>query len=368
MNISIGVKALSESLYRLLPLARSKALPIASNFLLSAGNGKLIIISTNTEVWAEQYVEADVKEDGIVCVNAQILYDFISSVMLDELNLVSEGEHLSITAEGIDVTISGTDHTDFPTVDNFESDNAGLFSINPDLLINSIAQVSDVVSDDHARMPLTGIYMHTFDKHLYVVATDGYRLAQQKIMPIDCQVALLVPPSATSTVRKLFSKLDGDITIDSSETLIIFSNKHGKVTSRMIDAKYPPYSKLIPSNYVSRITVSREEVQNVIKSVSTFTNKETHSVVANISQLDQSVTFTANGHSSGSATLLVNGIADGEDESLRLNAVYVLNALSHIKADDVSIDTNGQGGPVIFREDIDGEKSSYLHLVMPLKY
>ncbi len=47
---------------------------------------------------------------------------------------------------------------------------------------DGLAQVMVAVSNDTTRSALTGVYFNTFEDGLYLAATDGYRLAERKIL------------------------------------------------------------------------------------------------------------------------------------------------------------------------------------------
>ena len=56
------------------------------------------------------------------------------------------------------------------------------FVIGVDEFKDGLAQVMVAVSNDTTQSALTGVYFNTFEDGLYLAATDGYRLAERKIL------------------------------------------------------------------------------------------------------------------------------------------------------------------------------------------
>lgn len=143
--------------------------------------------------------------------------------------------------------------------------------------------------------------------------------------------------------------------------------KHGgtELVCRLIDARFPDYKVVIPSDNPYKMTVNRSAFQNALRRVSVFSNKSTNQVALSITgselQLSsQDVDFSFEGNERMACQY------DGEDLQIAFNAKFLIEMLSGADSDEINMElsTATKAGIIKPVEEAEGEK--LLMLVMPL--
>src|SRR5690606_12081099 len=114
------------------------------------------------------------------------------------------------------------------------------------LLKKALQQVVVAVSGDEARPVLTGVYFHSFEGSLYIVATDSYRLAERLLIKkTDQDISLLIPGSAMQDLLRILGDGDEAVSVSYDDQQVLFTVGEVELVSRLIEGSYPDYRKLI---------------------------------------------------------------------------------------------------------------------------
>jgi DNA polymerase-3 subunit beta len=106
-------------------------------------------------------------------------------------------------------------------------------------------------SDEETRFYLNGILLHDVGEGLAAVATDGHRLCRLVIpgaAGLSSDYKLLIPNAAVEIARKILRDKDSErVVLRRSRTLLEIATARATFVSRLIDASYPAYERLIPN-------------------------------------------------------------------------------------------------------------------------
>ena len=109
------------------------------------------------------------------------------------------------------------------------------YEIDVEDLKKAIVQTKLAVSSDVTRAVLTGVYWHNYEGSLYLAATDGYRLAEKRLIKSGInEVSAIIPASTLAEV----SKSVGDekrITVLFDDSQVCFKTGDMEIVSRLID-------------------------------------------------------------------------------------------------------------------------------------
>src|SRR5690606_21657450 len=158
------------------------------------------------------------------------------------------------------------------------------WNVNGKLLKTALQQVVVAASNDEARPVLTGVYLHTFEGNLYMVATDSYRLAEKRLQADKNDIRLLIPASALQDLLRLVSDTEGDVTVTHDDQQVLFQVGDVELVTRLIEGNYPDYRKLIPKDFATSAKVKRADITNVTKVSSLFARESAGSVTINLDQ------------------------------------------------------------------------------------
>ena len=208
MEIKVTQEKLAKALNTVSRIAVGRTtLPILNNVLIRVDNKKVSLTTTNLDMAVIDYLPVSESKDGVVTVPARLLAEFVSNL--------PKGENITIKAEDTKVTISANKYTsvingaladDFPELPEINEKDAVTFKMGVDEFKNGLNQVTIASSNDLTRPALTGIYFNTYDVILAVAATDGYRLAERKLInKVESEVMAVVPATSIQEVMRSIS-------------------------------------------------------------------------------------------------------------------------------------------------------------------
>lgn len=135
------------------------------------------------------------------------------------------------------------------------------------------------VGREETRYYLNGIFLQSIADRLISVATDGLRLIRTSIVAREFSVdrSCIVPAPAVVALRKLLAQIESErILIRRSQRLIEFSAPEFCFVSRLIDATYPDYQRIIPEPSPNTASCSRSELLSALTRMRAAATVETH--------------------------------------------------------------------------------------------
>lgn len=364
MKLSIKQDNLAKALNVVGRVATARVgLPILANVLIRTDENKLIVAATNLEVAIITKLNAQIKEQGAIAVPARLLTEFVGNLPHTNIDLETDETKLKISAGGYKSVINSTVADDYPALPNSAEENS--FTIAADLLKSAISGVALVAGNDVTRPILTGVYFYSTDGQMYMAATDGYRLAERKMIELDNDFAAIIPSSTLADVTRLINN-EKEITVKYNDEQITFVTGETSITSRLIDGKYIDYQQLIPTQTNFTITVDRADFIKITKVAELFARETAGSIIIEGNPTEKTLSVRSITSQLGENTSSIEAdieASGGEDCMVSLNSKYLLDALNCIDGEKVAMKFNGKLSPVLLM----GQDDSYRHIIMPVK-
>jgi DNA polymerase-3 subunit beta len=360
MKLKAYKKDLQEALKKV--ISKKKAsLPILTNFLLKAEDGKLTIHGTDLEVYTIYSIYADIEEEGSVCVNAKKLIDISKVLGKDELSIYTDKENLKITSGKTKYSLSTFEPDDYPLLESFPSDS---LLISGKELLNGISKTIYAVSKDSSRFALNGVCFSFNGNELEIVSTDGHRLALYNMQTGGkLEGKYIVPVKALNELKKLLSDIE-DVEVAASESNIFFKGINYMLSSRLIDGIFPDYKQVIPNNFNIETTLPKADLIGSIKRVA-IAEEDENKPIRMLLTKNKMIVSTASRISTdiyGEDEIDIN--YDGQEFEIGFNGKYILEAVDKIDSDNVIIKfINKDSQTVIIPEN---QEEKYLAIVMPM--
>lgn len=361
MKLQVTQENLNKALNNVARVASSRnALPILSNVLVKTVDNRVCVAATNLNIAITHYIGSKVKEEGSITVPAKLLQEFVSSLPSGVIDFEVEDTKIHITTPSYNSTINGSPTEDYPVMPKIE--NGVSWTITSTKLKKALQQVVVAASSDDTRPVLTGVYFYTLNGSLYVVATDSYRLAERRVIPLKQEVSLLIPASAVADLLRIIGDKDQTVSITHDDQQVLFEIEDIELVTRLIDGKYPPYRSLIPDKFETMAQISRDKLANITKVSSLFARESAGSVTLNADEDKKQISIQSVASQLGENTATAEAEVDGSG-SITLNSRYITDALNVVDDKQVSICFNGRVEPCIIK----GTDKDYIHVVMPLK-
>lgn len=339
-------------------------LPILSNFLLEAKGGRLIVSATDLEIGISSSIPVNVEKEGITTIPAKNFTDLLSNLGSQKITLVLDGETLRLSGEKIKASFQTIPPEDFPKL--YEEKGEEFITIKKTQIEKYILRVVFAAAQDSSRPALSGVLLDKEKNEALLVATDGYRLSMQKNVfktKEELGKPLVVP---SRIIRELISIKEDDETVkvfvSEKNNQVLFSQGDTILVGRLINAEYPEYQKIIPTDFSTKADVNKEELLNAIKICSVFA-RETANIIK-IAVGKNKIVVSANSPAVGEDAVEVEAATNGEENEIAFNAKYLLDILTSLDAESLVFEMTGPLNPGVFKIKQD---NSFLHLIMPIR-
>lgn len=363
MKVTVTQENLNKALGVVSRVASSKtSLPVLNNILLRTENNRLLLAATNLEVAITEHIGAKVISEGAITIPARLLSEFIANLPKGNVDLKVDGSKLHISSDKYVSTINGMPADEFPALPEITS--AHTLSINTELLKTAISQTVLAASSDDTRPVLTGVLCHVHEGSLYLAATDGYRLAERRLVKATEDVRALIPASTLNDVARVVPEDCDEVVMLFDDSQVRFRMNDIEVTSRLIEGNFPDYRQLIPKETEIHALLTRTEFARVTKIASLFARESGGSVTVTTDQQKQLLSIHSIASQLGENTSEATAEIDSEG-SVTLNSRYLMEALGCFDQERIKFGFSGKLAPCVL-SDVDSG-GDYQHIVMPLR-
>ena len=350
-------------------IERKNTLPILSNVLLEVKDSRLSIVATDLDlVFYDEITDLKIIQDGSTTTSATVLHDLLRKLPsnLDVIFTLKDENKLSISAESSKFNLLCLPVDNFPNFsDNFNSEG---ISLNRKDFLSLLNKTKISMSNDETRHYLNGIFLHTTEangkSYLTGVATDSHRLSSSS-MPLENGMKFkpfILPKKTIFQLCNLLEESGEKIILFSSDTKIQFKIGNSKITSKVIDGKFPDYKKVVPTNNSKILSVNVKDLINSVERVITVSIDRKEGVKITLDK--DNIQLFVNSSSSGEGKETLKANYSSEQFTVSFNSRYLLDIASEIENEKIIIKLNDAVSPVLIQDNSD--KYSY-YVIMPMK-
>ncbi|MCC7199462.1 MAG: DNA polymerase III subunit beta [Gammaproteobacteria bacterium] len=335
---------------------RRQTMPILANVLLSVRQGKLLVTATDLEVELVAEARVDSVVDGEITVPGRKLFDICRSLPEKVVVQVSlEGDKVTVKAGRSRFSLSSLPAGDFPIIDEIHVQQ--VIEVGQDDIARLIDKTEFSMAQQDVRYYLNGMLLETDGKMLRTVATDGHRLAMCE-MPFASTSAgvnqVIVPRKGVHELKRILNEVrktrkDDAPVAEGSESAgtgdrikLTLSNNHlraqiGSIrfTSKLIDGRFPDYSRVIPASPPRTVVASRDVLKAALQRTAILSNEKYRGIRLAMSQ--GLLKIQAHNPEQEEAEDEVEVNYNGEAFEVGFNVTYLLNALEAIEGDQVEV-------------------------------
>jgi DNA polymerase III subunit beta len=337
-------------------------LQVLNNILLKTDEGRVKLSSTNLEIGVNTWVGGKVEEEGSLTVPAKLINEYINNLPTDKVTLQTHETTLNIESDNYHTQIKGLSADDFPLIPQVADEPYA--KIDGAELRDALSETIWATAQNETQPEISGVFMAFEEGKLRIAATDRYRLAERYAVlkePVKEPKDAIIPFRTITELYKILN-LSGEVAIYFSETQVLFRFDETELISRLIDGQYPPYTAIIPAEFKTEATVSREELLHAIKATSLFAS-ESNNIQLDISETD-GITVTASSAASGENTTKVPAKVLGSANSAVFNYRYLLDCLSNLRETNVVLKLISDAHAAML---VPEGRTNYIYIVMPIK-
>jgi DNA polymerase III subunit beta len=328
------------------------------------GAGQVELRATDMEVGLRVPLEARVERPGTVVLPARLLLDVVRTLRSGDvsLELRPAEQDVEIVGGTARFHIRTLRTEDFPPLPEPGGDQ--VVAMPAPAFVDTIARVSRSASRDETRPILTGILVSASGDELRMVATDSYRLSVKETRleaALEAGFEANVPARALEELGRLVRDDVEEIRIGVRANQVVFEVGGVALSSRLIDGQFPNYRQLLPEAYEHELTVSREELLEVVRRISLMAQKN---APLRLSFTDGEVRISAQTPDVGEASEPMPVPFAGESFEIGFNPDFLTVGLESAGAEQVVVKLISPLRPGLI-EAADG--SGFLYLIMPIR-
>ncbi|HEX3580328.1 MAG TPA: DNA polymerase III subunit beta [Thermoanaerobaculia bacterium] len=352
---------------------KRSTIPILSNVLLKAADGKLSIAATDLDVTVLSACAARITTPGGVTIEARRLFDIVRSLPDDDVHItMQENNSLLVESGTAKFRLLGLPAEDYPTLPTVDMSDA--YTISLEELKTMVGKVRFAITHEETRFQLNGALLKIQPTKMEMVATDGHRMALINFpkggngkTKKGSDFTVLVPRKALEEILRLEGDADGMVRFGVSDNQLFFEAGERRLMARMIDVNFPNYMEVISRDNDRRVLVDRERLLATIRRVQLVANERTRAVRFDFAP--GKLTVSSNSPELGDARETVPIDYAGNPFFVGLNAAYVTDFLSAVDTPQVSLDLKDENSQCIGKPSTNTEDLpyDYLYVVMPMR-
>lgn len=367
MKLSVTQENLAKALSTVGRVVSTRSsLPVLGNVLLATDANRLKLSVTNLEIGINYWVGCKAEQEGSVTVPARLLTEFVTSLPAGNIELTASEANLTIKTPHFDSMVNGISAEEFPLIPEVKSDP--VIKLSAEVFREAAARVVVAASIDENRPVFAGVYLNTEENELVIVATDTYRLAEQRLplgASLKTPVSMIVPARTIQELVRILADIEGEVEVYLTDNQVMFRAGNVEVVSRLIEGKFPDYSQIIPDKEDTAATLPTAEFNRITKIASLFARENAGSVRIAI-QAEGEISVTSSAAQIGENNSSAECRVAGDDGEISLNARYLLDALAVVKTKELRFAISGKLNPCVITPEGD-ESGEYFHIIMPLR-
>jgi DNA polymerase-3 subunit beta len=241
-----------------------------------------------------------------------------------------------------------------------------------EIFSEAVAQVAVAAGKDDTLPMLTGVRLEIGEGKFTLVATDRFRLAMREFAwePNETlsETAVLVPARTLADAAKTLGGSGNkvELSLAANDGLLGLSGNGRRTTTRLLDADFPKYRQLLPSEHSAAAVIEVDSLVQAIKRVSLVAERGTQ---VRLEFSDGGLRLSAGGEDEGSAEEELNVEYTGDPVTIAFNPGFLQEGLGALHADRAELSFTTPNRPALIKG-VDAEGSviaGYLYLLMPVR-
>ena len=365
--------------------------PVLGGVLLSAGGGDpgteqdgLTVSGFDYEVSTQVGVSAEVADGGRVLVSGRLLADITRALPNRPVDVTVDGSRVNIVCGSARFSLPTMPAEDYPQLPSMP---AGTGSLPAEVFAEAVAQVAVASGRDDTLPMLTGVRVEIEGSTVVLAATDRFRLAVRTFSwspdTEGVSLAVLVPAKTLAESAKTLTGAAGEVQLALGTTgsgggdgLLGLAGAGRRTTTRLLDAEFPKFRQLLPAEHAAVAEVAVAPLVEAIRRVSLMAERGAQ---VRLEFSADGLRLTAGGDDEGKAEEELPADFTGEPLTIAFNPGYLLDGLSVLRSERVSMGFTNASRPAVLRSagaesaPLEGPgpftapDSEYTYLLMPVR-
>lgn len=347
-----------------------KTMPILSNVLIEASQGKIDITATDLEVGMKSSYDASVTEDGKITVSAKKLYEIIKELPEEDIYFSTrDNDWIDLQCGKARFNIVGLSSNEFPNLPKI--DDTGYLKLNSATLNKLVEKTIFAICQDETKYNLNGIFFKTTEHDgnisLKLVATDGHRLSLSEsdfsgISGKDLSNGVIFPKKGIYEIKKITEDGTGDIQLSFVDNNSVLRKGDTILIMRLVDGEFPDFTRVVPTNNNNIAIINRTDFLHSLRRMSILSSDKFKGVRLELQK--GTMEISANNPELGEAHENMEVQYSGDTTAIRFNARYIIDVLSVIEEEEIELHLKDELSPAILKP---LNAKDFLSVIMPMR-
>jgi DNA polymerase III subunit beta len=337
-------------------------MPILECLIIDVTDQSIKLIANDMELGIETIIKGTIIEKGTVALNAKVLSEIVRRLPENEVSITTDSNYLTeIICEKANFSISGRSGEEFPVLPKIEKEN--VVNLSQFTLKEIIRQTVFSISDNESNKIMTGELFEISKNELRVISLDGHRISIRKIFMKESYEdrKVIVPGKTLNEISKILSgEASSQVQIFFTEKHVLFEFDNTLVLSRLIEGEYYRIDQMLSSDYETKVTINKKELQNCIERASLLIREtDKKPIIIDIKNNNFELKINT---AIGSMKEEIDITLEGKDIVIGFNPKFLLDALRVIDDENVDIYLINAKAPCFIRD----KEQSYIYLILPV--
>jgi DNA polymerase-3 subunit beta len=345
-------------------IEKRQTMPILANLLLQVDRDNITLTGTDLEVQIVVRVANETINQGSITVPARKLLDICRLLPAQAvIKMEQQGDKIKVTSGGGRYTLSTLPAENYP--DFVETPMDCQFSLRTGQLKKALNKTLFAMGNQDVRYYLNGLLLQLSNNSLKLVASDGHRLAlyEDSIETSTGQeMRVIVPRKGIVELNRLLDDSDELLTVQLSNNNIRIFNCALTFSAKLIDAKYPDFSKVLQQTFLDPIRIEKQGFKDALTRVAILSNEKFRGITLDIKDNRVQISTHNPEHEEAEEDLPIE--FSGDPMNIAFNVQYLLDAVGNLDAEQAMLTVAGNCSCCFVEEP---EASNYRFVVMPMR-
>ena len=372
----MNFKVSSSALYSRLTLAskvlaNKNVLPILDCFLFDIKDGNITVTASDGDKYFITQVPV-IEHDGDArfCISAKTIMDSIKELAEQPLALGFNPDNMAIIGRHSSGTfnLSGMDASVYPLPVSPEEGSTTL-TLPAKVLLDGINRCLFATANDQVRAAMNGIYMDIKPDCIIFASTDSRKLVKSTNSTVQSGITagIIIHKKVAAILKAVMSKDDEDISLTFDTQRAVLRTADFTLHFRLIEARYPNYNAVIPTNNPYKVELDRLSLVGALKRTSIFCSQSTGMITLELSNNTLKLKGATDDYGASAEEYLTCQYTQ-QPISVNFSCHFLLEIANILESESVTLELAADvSRPGLIHPSVEDENDKVLMLLMPMK-
>jgi DNA polymerase-3 subunit beta len=345
---------------------RKQPLPILSNVLLKKNAEGVRFVTTDLEIQIEAQLKTELQTTGgpeSITISAKKLQEILRAIPDESsISLDTNESKLLVKANKSRFSLQTLPAQDFPSLTEQLAGSVKI-EIEQGKLKRLLGSVQHAMAQQDIRYYLNGVLLVIEGDSIKLIATDGHRLAYiaEKLATEHPKKEVILSRKTVNELLKLLADSEDKLELELAEKQVRVTFADIVLTSKVIDGKFPDYTRVIP-NHTNNLTLNRVIILQALQRAAILSNEKFRGV--RLLLTEKNLQIISSNSEQEEAQEDIETDYQGAALDIGFNVNYLLEGINNINSANVTLSFGDQNSSLLITIP---EQSDYKYVVMPMR-